>query len=373
MSSDVTKIPPRVEAGSIIAFRLYDVAYAIDLDAVERIAAAQAPTSRIRFRRALTKSIDFGVPPVEIALAGVELELPGGRVAADVTARVHHFGSISLAVRIGVEGREWGDFVALVRDSDRLLSSDGWTGWQERLDRVREIIAPAVRRPTSWGMVEDYLVTVVRRFDRPVEAEELLADVDLPMLLAREAQPLSSQSRRELMRHAYSYYPSDLVVLTWDHAFVLEPGDDLDVVDVLEVANAQLLEIRYWDELLDGELPRMYEQVERAREAFGGLSRRRHANVARRLHARVAEVRESAERVDNALIVTEDVYLARIYGAAIELFRVGAWTSAVDRKLAIMRDTYTALYDEAATARAEILEAGILLLIVFEILMAFVR
>jgi uncharacterized Rmd1/YagE family protein len=43
----------------------------------------------------------------------------------------------------------------------------------------------------------------------------------------------------------------------------------------------------------------------------------------------------------------------------------------VNRKLAIMRDTYTALYDEAATARAEILEAGILLLIVFEIVMAF--
>lgn len=35
-----------------------------------------------------------------------------------------------------------------------------------------------------------------------------------------------------------------------------------------------------------------------------------------------------------------------------------------------MRDTYTALYDDAATARAELLEPAILLLIVFEIVMA---
>ena len=49
-----------------------------------------------------------------------------------------------------------------------------------------------------------------------------------------------------------------------------------------------------------------------------------------------------------------------------------AWNAAVERKLAIMRDTYTALYDEAATARAELLELAIVLLIVFEIVMALI-
>jgi uncharacterized Rmd1/YagE family protein len=87
----------------------------------------------------------------------------------------------------------------------------------------------------------------------------------------------------------------------------------------------------------------------------------------------VAEVTELAERVDNALQVTEDVYLARVYAAAMELFRVPAVSNAVDRKLAIVRETYTALHGEAAGARAELLEISILALIALEIILSLVR
>ena len=362
--------PPRVDDAVLLALRLYDVAYGIDLDAVERLAAERAPTSRLRFRRARAKSIDYGTPPVEIALGTTELTLGVETLRADATARVFDFGTVSVTLRMGVAARDWPDFTHLVREWDTLTRAR-WQGWQKRLDHVQQLIAPALDRPSPPGIEEDYLITLVRRFDRPMTADELLASVDMSALLARETQPLSEQAKRELLRHTYSYYPADLAVLTWDHAFILEPADDMEIADVLETANAQLLEMRHYDAQLDAELPRMYDRVQGARAGIGSLARRSHANVARDLHARVAEVTEIAERVDNALIITEDVYLARIYGAAIELFRVPTWTAAVNRKLAIMRDTYTALYDEAATARAEILEAGILLLIVFEIVMAF--
>ena len=54
------------------------------------------------------------------------------------------------------------------------------------------------------------------------------------------------------------------------------------------------------------------------------LAARRYAGLARRLYTLVAEVTELTEKVDNALQVTEDVYLARIYAAALDLFRVPA-------------------------------------------------
>jgi uncharacterized Rmd1/YagE family protein len=87
----------------------------------------------------------------------------------------------------------------------------------------------------------------------------------------------------------------------------------------------------------------------------------------------VAEVTELTERVDNALQVTEDVYLARIYAAALELFRVPTVSAAVDRKLSIIRDTYTALYDEASGSRSELLEIFVLVLIAMEIVLAVLR
>ena len=87
----------------------------------------------------------------------------------------------------------------------------------------------------------------------------------------------------------------------------------------------------------------------------------------------VAEVTELTERVDNALQVTEDVYLARIYASALELFRVPEVNAAVERKLAIIRDTYSALNDESLASRTELMELLIIVLILAEIVIALVR
>ena len=116
----------------------------------------------------------------------------------------------------------------------------------------------------------------------------------------------------------------------------------------------------------------MYARVEAARGTKPLFAARRFAALARRLYTLVAEVTELTEKVDNALQVTEDVYLARIYASALELFRVPRLGAAVDRKLAIIRDTYTALYDEASGSRAELLELAIIVLIVIEIVLAVI-
>jgi uncharacterized Rmd1/YagE family protein len=73
------------------------------------------------------------------------------------------------------------------------------------------------------------------------------------------------------------------------------------------------------------------------------------------------------------LQVTEDVYLARIYASALELFRVPEVNAAVERKLAIIRDTYSALYDESLASRTELMELLIIVLILAEIVIALVR
>jgi len=134
-----------------------------------------------------------------------------------------------------------------------------------------------------------------------------------------------------------------------------------------------LLELRYYDTLLDDELPRMYDRVEEARGAVSLLAARRFAHLARGLYTLVAETTELTEKVDNALQVTEDVYLARVYSAALALFRVPSLSTSVDRKLAIIRDTYAALYEEASSRRAELLEIAIVLLIVLEVVLSLLR
>jgi hypothetical protein len=370
-------MPPAlgVRTGQITALRLFDVAYEIDLARAEALWARHARFStRSRLSTTPPKAMSFGVPPLALTLKPAELALDGIAVGAAVTVRLYDFGVAAIALRIPVAEQSWAQFTALVNQLDRAVGHGaGAALWDGLLAETRRLVGEAFERPSAAVLSEDYLMGTVHAFSAPVTAAGLLEAVDLVPLLSGEQRPLAEGARQELLRQRFSYYTDDLVVLTWDRAFIYEPRADSDVADVLEVANAQLLEMRYYDELLDAELPRMYDLVESTRRTVNLLAPGRFANLARRLYTLVAEVTELTEKADNALQVTEDVYLARIYSAALDLFRVRTVSAAVDRKLSIIRDTYAALYDEANSSRAGLLELLVLILICVEVVIALVH
>jgi hypothetical protein len=365
-----------VRAGQVVAQRLFDIAYAIDLPRAEALwaARAQGPSARSRLAGTPPKAVSFGVPPLTLELGPVEVAIGGVAMTASTSVRLYDFGIVTLALRLPAVDLPWADFTRLVNDTDAAVGPMAETGiWRELLAQLGALVGEALDRPTVAPLQEDYLLAVVDAFDEPVTAEALQARVDLVPLLSGETRPLSDGAQRDLLRQRFSYHPDDLTVITWDRAFIHDPQRETDVAEVLEMANAQLLEIRTYDEMLDEELPRMRALVEAARRRTHLLASRRYARLARQLRTLVAEVSELAERVDNALQVTEDVYLARVYAAAMELFRVPNVSAAVDRKLAIIRETYTALHDEAAGGRAEALEIAIIALIALEIVLSLVR
>ena len=366
-----------VRAGELVALRLFDIAYAIDLAGAEAawMARAGAEARRSRLTHAPPKAVAFGVPPLELPLEPLQLRLEEVEVLARVRVRLYDFGVAALALRLDAGHLAWPAFAARLDALGRAVGPAAADApWDRLRQRVVDAVAPALDRPAADGhLQEDYLLGVVQAFDRPLDAAALRERVDLAALLSGETRPLSAGARRDLLAHAYSYYADDLVVLTWDRAFVYEPRGDADVADVIEVANAQLVEFRYYDTLLDNELPRMYARVQEARGTGSLLAARRFAHLARGLYMLVAEATELTEKVDNALQVTGDVYLARVYSAALGLFRVPALSASVDRKLAIIRDTYAALYEEASSRRSEWLEIAIVLLIVLEVVLSLLR
>jgi hypothetical protein len=244
--------------------------------------------------------------------------------------------------------------------------------WKQLLENVTEPLNAALTRPSNSLLEEDHLIAVVQQWNMPVKGNDIPELVDLIPILSGEQRPLSESARQDLLKQRFSYYEDDLAVVTWDRAFIYEPRSDSDVTDIFEAANAQLLEFRYYDELLDDELPRMYELVNKARRATNIIAPRRFADLARKLYTLVAEVTELTEKAENVLQVTEDVYLARIYLASLKIFRVPAMSAAVDRKLSIVKDTYAALYAEASGSRGELWEIAIVILIVIEIGIALI-
>lgn len=376
-STDVSIRPAcGVSRGAIVALRLFDVAYEIDLPAIERVGEQGGGPRALRSHLSTTpaKAISFGVAPLLLSLPPIRLPLRSGTAEVDVSARCYDFGVIALALRLPLQDRSWPEFIAAMSEMEQAVGPAApMQLWNALLDPLRAQLGAALLRPSRSTMDEDYLIATVQRWDRPMSATTVLEQVDLIPVLSGDTRPLSPQMRSELLSQQFSYYEDDLVVLTWDRAFIYEPRPDTDVADVLEVANAQLLEQRYYDELLGRELPRIYDLVESYRRALYVFAPRRCAQLARQLHMRVAEVTELTDKVDNALQVSEDVYLARVYAATLETLRVPKIGAAVDQKLGIIRDTYTALYDEASSTRGELMELTIILLIVLEIVLAFVQ
>jgi hypothetical protein len=366
----------RVSSGALIAHRLLDVAFAIDLKRAETLWLSREgrESRRTKLATASANELAFEVPPTLLVLPPTALEIAGQSTRAEVTARLYDFGVIAIALRVDISDLPWSAFSDRFNALDRTVGSASGTDiWRRLLSDVLDVIGSALYRPSAENLEEDYLFAIVNCFQGAMTGKEVQSRANLAALLSGETRPLSEQESAELTQQAFSYFVDDLVVLTWDRAFLYEPRRDSDVAGIIEVANAQLLELRYYDELLDDELPTMYDLVESTRSGLSVLASRRAARLARKLYSLVAEVTELTEKVENALQVTEDVYLARVYSASLELFRVSKLSAAVDRKLAIIRDTYSALYEEASSRRAELMELAIVLLIVFEIGLALFR
>jgi len=356
---------PRVSAGRATLYRLYDLGYEIDLVRAAELVAPDAVGHR-RPRRGEAAAIVTPRPPLTVDLVAEPA----------VTAAIFDFGVVSMRLQLAPErDGSWADFVrfaARVHNGPELRAE---------LDRcVRELLErlrPAVVRPAIAGVTEEYILFRAGKLYGPdgvtFDPSRLPADV-LARLLLNESRPLSLSALQDLLPHRFSYTAEDFVALTWESALVVEPDlHDEDVEYVLEFANAQLLELRVFDALLDAELPLLYDRVAAVRTASPIQVARPYRRLLAGLQTQVADVTEIIERAENALKVTDDVYLARVYSAALEIFRGAAWRRGIDRKLDIMRDTYAMLNAESQAVRGEALELSIVLLIVLEVVLSFVR
>jgi len=359
--------------GSATVYRLYDVGYLIALDRAAGL-LGDATHGRVRPGRIEARAIQIRNPPLLAPLGTCTVVVAGTPRLATLSAHLFDFGVCSLKLRIAAPANlPWPDFSEF--GGDVAASSEVGTIFERELQALLDRIAPAIERPGVAPLWEEYIVFRIDRLDGPAAtaSERLTDEITVPLLLS-ERRPLSAAARRELVPHRFSYYDDDLTVLTWDNALVVEPrAEDRDVEYVLEFANAQLLELRMYDMQLDAELPALYDRVAAARARRRPRWSGRFRTVLSDLQTRVADITETVERVENALKVTNDVYLARIYAAALELFREQAWQRGIERKLGILRETYAMLNSETQAARMELLELAVVVLIVAELMIGLLR
>jgi len=349
---------PAIADGAFRALFVYDVGDTIDLVRLRAVRGEGVTRAPLHLRReGSSEFIQYPVAPLIARLR--DLSDP----AASVRAKIFDFGVISIRITVPFAG-PWDDYAQLTRflRGDPRLEQQARTALDELLAEIHD----ALDEPHP-ALVEDYFVLEVERFAEDIDARTLTVDhgAALARLMLFEDRPLDDGEVREALRVAFSYYPDDLAVLQWDAAFVYDRADAEAVEDILEFANAQLVEFRTYDARLDSELDAIYRfEGERParRFGFGGQSAARAAKVRYLL----VDVLELTDRATNALKIIGDAYYARLYRGVARRLGLPDWQQQIDAKLSSVSEMYRVFQDQAQYTRSQTLEIVIIILIAFE-------
>src|ERR1700759_4382541 len=130
----------RVQSGQVVALRLFDIAYEIDLRRAEDLWArrTQAASARSRLVGTPPKAVSFGVPPLALELGSVPLDLGGETKTAAVNLRLYDFGIVAIALRLVVLDLPWRDFAQLANRTHAAVGPEAANAvWATLLAQLR--------------------------------------------------------------------------------------------------------------------------------------------------------------------------------------------------------------------------------------------
>jgi hypothetical protein len=353
--------------GQIVALYLFDIAEDIDLHA-----GASAISSSVRATFAPKPAIPAYVRYQEAPLQfeGVGVGIPAIDDFA-VGFKVFDYGVISMRLTREFHGT-WPD---LADASEQLVENEALERQAEQACRsVAQRLKHVMTNPRQALLTEDYLVFAINELNRPHTAEEVVehhGDV-IASVLRGERAALSRQERDEILRHRISYLETDLVVPTWNAAFVYDtPAGAQAALEIVEFANSQLLQFRYYDELLDNELASIYANIKKPARWYDAVLGRHYARAARQVHALFIDVNELTDRTENALKIVGDVYAARLFSLVGARLGLDRWKTSVGEKLKTLDDIYRFSVERLSMVRGEMLEIMIVAILVFELVLFF--
>jgi len=346
--------------GSIRALLLFDISEEIDLLALRRLVGASAVRREPAFRHPSPEYVRYEQPPVADSIGACD---PFEDRPMEGRVRYFNYGVACIELRTAFSGVGWQDLISL---ANRWVLSD------ELEKRARELLClkltvarPALVKPYDNWIAEDYYVIQID----PVAptAEDLIRDHgnEIAQIVRGEELRLSANERQEVLTGSMSYYPQDLLVVGWVAAFVCDTAVGAGpTIDLLEYANSQLLEFRYYDEVLTGVLADVYKRLEKKRRGFARWTLVRQAEELNTLRL---DYQELVERTENAIKFLSDMFYARAYRLAAARIGVPDYRNLVNAKLRDARELYESLVNEFHQSRTFFLEVMVVVILLIEI------
>lgn len=355
----------KIQRGKVLLYRVYDIGSEIDLDKVEALFENKAFKERFKLDRKHNSSLVISSNPVSIQLRNVELTLDGIKSEAEVIAKVWNFGTLSLCIHLPIiPGTSWTELVAFAKTLEKDIQIDQIL--REKANYFQNEIRSAIPILSDWQTNEDYITYFIQEFETPIVPITSITElVDVSALILAESENfLSETMKKSTLENIYQYSKDDLVVVDWNSALVIEPSGSFDVPLIIEFALSQLLEMRYYDDLLDQRLNTLYNAVVGRNK---GLLSNKYSRLAEEAGQFYLEISEIVENVENSFKTVGDFYLANIFRATSRRFRFEDWQKSINEKLSNLAEVSKLLHSEVNEGRNQFMEIVIIVLIAIEV------
>lgn len=341
----------------------YDIGEEIDLAALRSLLGQPSVPEAIAAPRAAAL-IRFEQAPAEEPLpanAGFPAAIAAGHI------RYFQYGVAEVDLEIPFRC----DWSALAALTARWIWTNELEPAADALIRQRTAaLAAAIHKPAETFLREDYVTVELRR--APLDAAQMLASHggDIARIVRGEVEPLSDSERTEVLSGAMSYSRDDLFVAGHAAALVFEtqPEAAAQALRIIGYANAQLLEYRFYDDLLGPVLADVYRRSARNRGVFAYMH---SGKEAARLNALRLEVMELSERTDTAIKFLSDMYWARVYKLAAARIGVPDYRHLVDQKLQAAGELYRFMIDTSHQGTAFVLETVVVIILIIDLIVLF--
>lgn len=354
----------QIKKGKILIYRVFDLGPEIDLEKVEAVFNENLK-EKFRIDRKHNSSLIISKSPTSIYLGKVSLSILDETFEASLFCKVWHFGTASLSFHIPVIDTLWSRLEEYSAALDASVEIDDIA--KRKVKEFQHHIKDALPELNQWETFEDYITFFVEEFSDPeLKPAELPLRVDIPkLLLAEKKGHLSHQLRSKIMESSFQYFDDDMVVVDWNSALIVEPSGSMDVALIIEFALNQLLEMRYYDEVLDEKLAQLYRSVVGRKK---GLFSNEYSQLAEEAGQMYLEISEIFENIENSLKTVGDFYLATIFRNTTKRFKLDDWTRSINEKLSNLAEISKLLHSEVNESRNHSLEIIIIILIAIEVI-----
>ena len=177
-------------------------------------------------------------------------------------------------------------------------------------------------------------------------------------LLKSEKRELDENEVEHTISFQLKYAKDDLIIVDWDGAFVFDPdGESGESIEMLQLANLQLLRYRVLDEDLDERLQKaskLTQSEDTNKKWFSGTKEVSQA------FKEMIKIRSQSiaqfEAMERSIKLIGDWYSARLYDLLAKKFRLDEWRSAIKDKLDSLEDIYSIISENLGVSKLHILE-----------------